>query len=162
LVKLEILFLDGNYGTYTGGLPTDIGNLTNLNILMLQSAGLSGLVPPSITKLTNLGTTDISGNCLFTDNEEVNAFMNLKFWDWNYQYLPGCQKTFDKEKAVSGDEITVTLKVYDVMTGYCMKALNANVKDILDEGLVFVKAETGYPVPEVKGQTLEWIDLGPP
>ncbi|WOK92975.1 protein NSP-INTERACTING KINASE 1-like [Canna indica] len=48
----------------SGTLSSSIGNLTNLEIVLLQNNHISGEIPPEIGKLSNLQTLDLSNNKL--------------------------------------------------------------------------------------------------
>ena len=52
LINLEKLYLNNNQ--LTGSIPSEIGDLINLEKLYLNSNQLTGLIPPSIGNLTNL------------------------------------------------------------------------------------------------------------
>ena len=60
LTNLERLYLYGNQ--LTGEIPPEIGNLTNLQILLLSSNQLTGEIPSEIGNLTNLYTLDLMNN----------------------------------------------------------------------------------------------------
>ncbi|KAJ0965458.1 hypothetical protein J5N97_026596 [Dioscorea zingiberensis] len=47
----------------SGTLSSSVGNLTNLEILLLQNNNISGPVPPELGKLSKLHTLDLSNNC---------------------------------------------------------------------------------------------------
>ncbi len=53
LVNLEALILEWNH--LIGSIPQDIGKLTNLKYLEMGGNELSGFIPPEIGNLTNLG-----------------------------------------------------------------------------------------------------------
>ena len=48
----------------SGGIPPELGNLTNLEWLYLDRNDLSGGIPPALANLNNLTTALISGNRL--------------------------------------------------------------------------------------------------
>jgi Leucine-rich repeat (LRR) protein len=52
------------YYQLSGSIPKEIGNLTNLEYLVLGDNQLIGSIPPEIGNLTNLLTLDLSGNQL--------------------------------------------------------------------------------------------------
>ncbi|MFC1515612.1 fibronectin type III domain-containing protein, partial [Thermodesulfobacteriota bacterium] len=65
LTNLRRLHLDSNQ--LSGTIPTELGNLTNLWVLLLDSNQLSGTIPPEIGSLTNLeilglGNNQLTGN----------------------------------------------------------------------------------------------------
>eukprot|EP00833_Pecoramyces_ruminatium_P003900 jgi/Orpsp1_1/1177932/evm.model.c7180000063399.1 len=65
LTKLEILNLNEN--NLTGSIPSQLGNLSNLNNLELSNNNLSGQIPSELGKLSNLtslrlGTNNLSGH----------------------------------------------------------------------------------------------------
>lgn len=47
----------------SGTLSPSIGNLTNLQIILLQNNNITGSIPPEIGNLPNLQTLDLSDNC---------------------------------------------------------------------------------------------------
>ena len=48
----------------TGEIPSDLGNLANLEILYLYDNGLTGVIPPELGKLANLWSLSLWGNGL--------------------------------------------------------------------------------------------------
>ena len=54
------MFRDGT--ELTGPIPPELGNLTNLTALALQSNELTGPVPPELGNLTNLTELDLNEN----------------------------------------------------------------------------------------------------
>ncbi|XP_020255330.1 protein NSP-INTERACTING KINASE 1-like [Asparagus officinalis] len=65
----------------SGTLSPSIGNLTNLENVLLQNNMISGPIPHEIGKLTNLKTLDLSSN--FLSGEIPSSIGNLK----NLEYL---------------------------------------------------------------------------
>ncbi|XP_074275093.1 leucine-rich repeat receptor protein kinase HPCA1-like isoform X2 [Silene latifolia] len=61
LSELQILDLSYNTGL-TGSLPPTIGKLTNLTSLILLGCGFSGTIPDSIGSLVKLGTLSLNSN----------------------------------------------------------------------------------------------------
>ncbi|KAL5725606.1 histidine kinase osmosensor [Ranunculus cassubicifolius] len=66
---------------FSGSLSPSIGNLTNLQILLLQNNNITGPIPKEIGRLANLKTLDISNN--FLTGELPTSLGNLK----SLQYL---------------------------------------------------------------------------
>jgi Leucine-rich repeat (LRR) protein len=66
LINLTELDLDGS-PNLTGSIPSDIGNLVNLQFLHLGSDHLTGTLPASITSLANLQQFFAPGNALTGD-----------------------------------------------------------------------------------------------
>jgi Leucine-rich repeat (LRR) protein len=62
LSNLDTLILGNNQ--IGGGIPASIGNLTNLNSLVLGNNQLTGSIPTSLGNLTNLVSLDLSANLL--------------------------------------------------------------------------------------------------
>ncbi|XP_010247772.1 PREDICTED: probable leucine-rich repeat receptor-like serine/threonine-protein kinase At3g14840 [Nelumbo nucifera] len=58
--KLEIISLIGN--RLSGSIPKEIGNITTLRELVLESNGLSGTIPPELGSLINLERLLLSSN----------------------------------------------------------------------------------------------------
>ncbi|XP_050221204.1 protein NSP-INTERACTING KINASE 2-like [Mercurialis annua] len=65
----------------SGILSPSIGNLTNLQLVLLQNNNISGQLPYELGKLSKLKTLDLSNN--FFNSQIPNTFSNLK----NLQYL---------------------------------------------------------------------------
>ncbi|XP_008783060.2 protein NSP-INTERACTING KINASE 1-like [Phoenix dactylifera] len=65
----------------SGRLSPSIGNLTNLEIVLLQNNNISGVLPAEIGKLSKLRTLDLSNN--YFSGEIPSSVGNLK----NLQYL---------------------------------------------------------------------------
>ena len=158
--SLENLYLSGN--KLRGEIPSELGNLSTLQTLFLYNNQLRGLLPPSLTSLTNLqeGWTNICSNYLYTDNNAVRDFFNLKTgFDWEACQYPdalACTKEFNREYALQGDEIIAKV-VIDNLGG---SETFVKVTDTLAKGLTFVKAETELP-SNVSGQVRTWEKLGP-
>ena len=74
LTELRELLLGAN--ELTGNIPWQLGNLSNLQILNLHDNQLFGSIPLTFSNLTALDTFDVSGNCLI-DFEPVSHVPNL-------------------------------------------------------------------------------------
>ncbi|XP_049932899.1 protein NSP-INTERACTING KINASE 1-like isoform X2 [Nymphaea colorata] len=74
----------------SGTLSPSIGNLTNLQVILLQNNNISGPMPPELGKLLNLHTLDLSNN-LFTGPvpESLGQLTNLKYLRLNNNSLSG-------------------------------------------------------------------------
>ena len=83
-----------HYSGLTGEIPSEIGNLTNLNFLYLGSNGLTGSIPSEIGNLTNLTHLDLSDNQLTGLIPEsicdltLNLSSNSSFRIYNNQLCP--------------------------------------------------------------------------
>jgi Leucine Rich repeats (2 copies)/Leucine Rich Repeat len=97
LIKLNL----GN-NHLDGQIPPEIGDLTGLRSLFLWRNQLEGLIPDQIRNLVYLNGSDsswgphysssVAYNALFTENSNVNLFMNQKFQKWNLtQTIPPTQ-----------------------------------------------------------------------
>ena len=75
--KRELLYRGNNL---SGSIPPAIGNLSNLDQLILSDNNLSGSIPPEIGTLTNLNTLNLSGNAL--TGSIPPAIGNLSNLDW--------------------------------------------------------------------------------
>ena len=60
LTNLNELRINGN--DLTGPIPPELGNLTNLTTLWIASNELTGPIPPELGNLTNITTLDLSYN----------------------------------------------------------------------------------------------------
>ena len=88
LTNLERLVLFDNL--LTGPIPSSIGNLTNLNRLSLSGNILAGPIPSSIGNLTNLNRLLISGNALTGPiPSSIGNIVNLQFLILNDNELNG-------------------------------------------------------------------------
>ena len=77
LTKLEVLYLHGA-NDLSGALPAWLGNLTNLRHLFLDGNRLSGVLPAELGNLTNLTGLGLSGNELSgTLPESLGNLTNL-------------------------------------------------------------------------------------
>ena len=80
LANLQSLRLAHNQ--LSGEIPDTLGNLTQLWELWLHSNQLTGPIPTSLANLTALTATHIGYNGLYTSDEALITFLNLKESDW--------------------------------------------------------------------------------
>lgn len=74
----------------SGTISPGIGNLTNLQSILLQNNEISGFIPTSIGKLEKLETLDLSNNKLTNDiPEAVGDLKNLNYLRLNNNSLTG-------------------------------------------------------------------------
>ena len=66
LTNLQVLVLRGDplKGEIPGEIPPELGNLTNLQVLVLRGNRLSGQIPPELGNLTSLRVLDLAYNLL--------------------------------------------------------------------------------------------------
>lgn len=78
----------------SGTLSPSIGNLTNLQIVLLQNNNIKGPVPPELGKLQNLQTLDLSNN-MFTGEipSSLGHLRNLQYLRLNNNSLSGAIPT---------------------------------------------------------------------
>ena len=62
LLNLEMLLLGSNQ--LSGEVPPELGSLSSLQVLVLHSNQLSGELPPGLGNLANLETLDLRSNQL--------------------------------------------------------------------------------------------------
>ena len=75
---------------FTGGIPSEIGNLTNLNYLYLNSNQLTGEIPSEIGNLVNLERLHLFGNQLTGEiPSEIGNLSNLEFITLGNNQLTG-------------------------------------------------------------------------
>ena len=80
LTNLE--YLDLSHSGFSGPLPTEIGNLTNLEYLDLTSSGFSGPLPTEIGNLTNLEYLDLTSSGFSGPlPTEIGNLTNLEYLD---------------------------------------------------------------------------------
>ena len=78
LTNLEWLILKNN--SLSGAIPTEIGNLTNLDQLHLENNSLSGAIPTEIGNLTSLDQLGLGSNLLSGSiPSEIGNLTNLRF-----------------------------------------------------------------------------------
>ncbi len=81
LTDLQRLDLSSNH--LSGSIPSELENLSSLQRLWLYSNQLSGSIPTELRNLNNLSNTDIGYNALWTDDAELQAFLDIKDPDWD-------------------------------------------------------------------------------
>ncbi|CAL5054575.1 unnamed protein product [Urochloa decumbens] len=74
----------------SGILSSSIGNLTNLETVLLQNNNINGLIPAEIGKLTKLKTLDLSSNHFSGEiPSSVGHLESLQYLDMSYNNLSG-------------------------------------------------------------------------
>ncbi|TVU28342.1 hypothetical protein EJB05_19857 [Eragrostis curvula] len=74
----------------SGLLSPSIGNLTNLETILLQNNNINGLIPAEIGKLTKLKTLDLSSNHFSGEiPSSVGHLESLQYLDLSYNNLSG-------------------------------------------------------------------------
>ena len=82
--------LDLSYMEMTGEISPEIGNLINLDSLILKENQFSGIIPPEIGSLTNLINLDLGGNQLSGEiPPEIGLLTNLNVLDLAGNQLTG-------------------------------------------------------------------------
>ncbi len=82
--------LDLSYMQMTGEISPEIGNLINLDSLILKENQFSGIIPPEIGSLTNLINLDLGGNQLSGEiPPEIGLLTNLNVLDLAGNQLTG-------------------------------------------------------------------------
>ena len=83
--------LDLAYNQLTGGIPAELGNLTNLQSLDLYGNQLSGTIPTQLGNLTNLQELVLGYNQQIhgTIPPELGNLANLQYLDLGYNQLTG-------------------------------------------------------------------------
>ena len=118
LSELQILELSNN--RLTGEVPEELGNLSKLEFLNIHSNQLTGKLPLTLTRLTSLVTIG------FNDNDGLCAPLDMEFQDWLQSLLglsgPNCEddKPFTLEATLSetspevGESFTITVRMHNV------------------------------------------------
>ncbi|KAH7847029.1 hypothetical protein Vadar_021072 [Vaccinium darrowii] len=89
---LPLAELDLSYNQFSGNIPTWIGSLSNLMVLLLQNNAFAGNIPNELCHLSNLALIDLSFNNLFgsitpcISNIEFNGIPE-KFFDYGFGYF---------------------------------------------------------------------------
>ena len=77
LVNLETLVLGGNQ--FSGDIPSEIWTMTNLTELHVSGNQLTGSIPPEISELTNLVELHLSGNQMYGNiPAEIGSILTLE------------------------------------------------------------------------------------
>ena len=77
LANLEVLVL--SFNTLSGAIPPELGELSNLWSLQLTANALSGAIPPELGGLSNLLRLDLTGNALSgAIPQELGDLVNLE------------------------------------------------------------------------------------
>lgn len=89
MTKLRELYLDSNH--LSGNIPSDIGNLKLLEVLLLQSNQLTGPLPKTMSSLTNLLFLDLNGNRLSGSipGDFLNNSLSLSLIDFSSNNFSG-------------------------------------------------------------------------
>ncbi|MFX0205849.1 MAG: leucine-rich repeat domain-containing protein [Candidatus Hodarchaeota archaeon] len=108
LTGLQTLSLGGNQ--LTDSIPAEIGNLTNLRHLGLWGNKLSGIIPSEIVNLTSLfdNGSDFRWNALYTDDDSIRDFLNLKQYGGNWENTQTVAPTDLSATPLSGESIKVS------------------------------------------------------
>ena len=89
LTDLEWLSLDSN--RLTGTIPPELGKLTDLESLWLFSNRLTGTIPPELGRLSSLTHLALSLNRLTgVIPPELGRLTNLEYFSLDYNQLTGC------------------------------------------------------------------------
>jgi len=106
LSNLENLSLNNNH--LGGNIPPELGNLRKLIELNLSSNQLRGNIPASLLQLTQSSWIFLFYNGLYTDNDNLREFLNLRGSDWeNFQTIAPMEVT---AAALSSSSIRVSWK----------------------------------------------------
>ena len=93
----------------TGEIPTELGRLSNLRVLRLNSNQLTGQIPPELSELFDLETLDLYSNRLTGGiPAELGELANLR-----YLHLMDNQLTEDMPQGLTGLEALQSLRFYN-------------------------------------------------
>ena len=131
LVNLTLLRLD-DINQLTGVIPSEIGNLTNLQYLTLENNQLTGVIPLEIGNLTNLEYLKLTNNQVSGDiPSEIWNLTNLR-----HLYLGGNQLTGEIPSEIENLTSLVDLKLgNNQLTGEIpieLWSMNQNSLDFFD------------------------------
>jgi Leucine-rich repeat (LRR) protein len=86
LSNLEKLSLDNNQ--LTSSIPTELGNLNNLQYLWLHNNGLCGEIPVELKNLSNITNLKLDNNHLTADDAELIAWLDSHNPGWDTTQTP--------------------------------------------------------------------------
>ena len=78
MYQLEHIEIDQN--NFSGSIPSEIGNFSNLNVLWLADNQFSGEIPASIGNLNNLHTLMLAENHFTGEIPEEICNINIDPW----------------------------------------------------------------------------------
>ncbi|KAF3792177.1 NSP-INTERACTING KINASE 2 protein [Nymphaea thermarum] len=86
----QVIVLEAPSGSLSGRLSSAIGNLTNLQQVLLQNNNITGVIPAELGKLPNLRTLDLSNN-KFTGPipDSLGQLTSLQYLDLSFNNLSG-------------------------------------------------------------------------
>ena len=86
----NLIFLDLSYSQLSGPIPSELGGLTNLQFLYLSDNKLTGPIPVELGNLTKLASLDMKGNQLSGPiPAELGNLTNLEILDLTSNELSG-------------------------------------------------------------------------
>jgi hypothetical protein len=85
----------------SGNIPPQIGNLSNLEELLLDHNHLSGSIPNTLMNLNNLNSLEIGYNCLYTDDTTLIVWLNSKDPGWKV-HQNQCASTLTVQSSPDG------------------------------------------------------------
>lgn len=89
LQKLQRMYI-GYFNQFEGGIPVELGRLTNLVRLDIANSGLSGVIPSALGSLSNLDSLFLQTNSLVGPiPSELGNLTNLKSLDLSNNRLTG-------------------------------------------------------------------------
>ncbi|PON98996.1 Serine/threonine protein kinase [Trema orientale] len=100
----------------SGTLSPSIGNLTNLQYLLLQNNAISGSIPATVGKLEKLQTLDLSNNTLTGEiTDSVGNLKNLNYLRLNNNSLTGpCPESLSTIEGLTLVYVSATPDVLDL------------------------------------------------
>ncbi len=87
----NVVNIQSVFNGLAGSIPPELGNLTSLEELNLQSRGLTGSIPPELGNLTHLQSLDITSDRTLSGGipPELGSLTNLHHLNLDYNNLTG-------------------------------------------------------------------------
>jgi len=111
----------------SGSIPTEIGNLTNLDLLLLNNNQLSGLIPPSISNLNALGAIALVNNGCLTADGPTEVLMDSVTANATSSLNNGCDPVTDVAAVGAPGSVLIDVVANDPIPGASNPSLTVTI-----------------------------------